>query len=462
MAKLNHVFGNYFSLRIPLIKRTRTVIDGEETATDTEYTPSPSESVSVRLIRRKGRAFSYIPTVDGSTVTISDEGKLPLGTYDVEVTITGGDHPMRFCDEDTIEVHYATEAAGIVPGETLTAITYTLNGAVFFRMGEASGAGPGTASKQWVTENFQPKGNYLTREQLFAATLREMMSIEVITPYNHHAASVPIVSNNDYDLCLLFDDYDGKIYEPLVFTVKRTGASWQEVEDTVTAAGYEIVGHEMVLLRKQKRRKRSNGRISDNDGETYLRKYKRGYIPYLPKYAQGSNPFAGKDFLHEDRIDMLITDFLKYDGMENEYSFFRYCVESNRDSFIRVHQKEHRGSNHHTEYELEVFLRGIPIVKRNIQIGSNDENYENRLYKGHNSIDCAIAEMVEVKGHRRFYGNAVYGRLNLAVSNVVVDGYMADDITGKHLTLSFVPRYSIANDIGSFHAWNDTQGDSLP
>ena len=135
MAKLNHVFGNYFSLRIPLVMRTRTVIDGEETDTDTEYTPSPSESVSVRLIRRKGRAFSYIPTVDGSTVTISDEGKLPLGTYDVEVTITGGEHPMRFCDEATIEVHYATEAAGIVPGETLTATTYTLEGAVFFAMG---------------------------------------------------------------------------------------------------------------------------------------------------------------------------------------------------------------------------------------------------------------------------------------------------------------------------------------
>ena len=139
MAKLNHVFGNYFSLRIPLVKRTRTVIDGEETDTDTEYTPSPSESVSVRLIRRKGRAFSYIPTVDGSTVTISDEGKLPLGTYDVEVTITGGEHPMRFCDEATIEVHNATEAAGIVPGETLTATTYTLEGAVFFAMGSGGG-----------------------------------------------------------------------------------------------------------------------------------------------------------------------------------------------------------------------------------------------------------------------------------------------------------------------------------
>ena len=139
MAKLNHVFGNYFSLRIPLVMRTRTVIDGEETDTDTEYTPSPSESVSVRLIRRKGRAFSYIPTVDGSTVTIEDEGKLPLGTYDVEVTITGGEHPMRFCDEATIEVHYDTEAAGIVSGETLTATTYTLEGAVFFAMGSGGG-----------------------------------------------------------------------------------------------------------------------------------------------------------------------------------------------------------------------------------------------------------------------------------------------------------------------------------
>lgn len=135
MAKLNHVYGNYFSLVIPLIKRTRTVIDGTETDTDTEYTPSPSEAVSVRLIRRKGRAFSYIPTVEGSQVTIEDEGKLPLGTYDVEVVITGGEHPMRFCDEATIEVHNATEDAGIVPGETLTATTYTLQGAVFFSMG---------------------------------------------------------------------------------------------------------------------------------------------------------------------------------------------------------------------------------------------------------------------------------------------------------------------------------------
>lgn len=139
MAKLNHVYGNFFSLVIPLIKRTRTVIDGEETDIDTAYTPSPSELVNVRLIRRKGRAFSYIPTVEGSQVTIEDEGRLPLGTYDVEVTITGGEHPMRFCDEATIEVHHATEAAGIVPGETLTATTYTLQGAVFFGMGGGGG-----------------------------------------------------------------------------------------------------------------------------------------------------------------------------------------------------------------------------------------------------------------------------------------------------------------------------------
>lgn len=139
MAKLNHVYGNFFSLVIPLVKRTRTVVDGTETDTDTEYTPSPSESVSVRLIRRKGRAFSYIPTVEGSQVTIEDEGKLPLGTYDVEVTISGGEHPMRFCDEATIEVHNATEDAGIVPGETLTATTYTLQGAVFFAMGSGGG-----------------------------------------------------------------------------------------------------------------------------------------------------------------------------------------------------------------------------------------------------------------------------------------------------------------------------------
>ena len=165
MAKLNHVFGNYFSLRIPLVMRTRTVIDGEETDTDTEYTPSPSESVSVRLIRRKGRAFSYIPTVDGSTVTIEDEGKLPLGTYDVEVTITGGEHPMRFCDEATIEVHYATEAAGIVPGETLTATTYTLEGAVFFAMGSGGGDSGITLYYVNVTNN---GGDTYTADKTFA------------------------------------------------------------------------------------------------------------------------------------------------------------------------------------------------------------------------------------------------------------------------------------------------------
>ena len=167
MAKLNHVFGNYFSLAIPLVKRTRTVIDGEETDIDTAYTPSPSELVNVRLLRHKGKAFSYIPTVEGSQVTIEDEGKLPLGTYDVEVTITGGEHPMRFCDIDTIEVHHATEAAGIVPGETLTATSYTLEGAVFFAMGSGGAGTPGKSAYDIAVEN-----GFIGTEEEWLASLK--------------------------------------------------------------------------------------------------------------------------------------------------------------------------------------------------------------------------------------------------------------------------------------------------
>lgn len=134
MAKLNHVQGNFMSLCIPLVVRTRTVIDGNETYTDTPYTPSPSESVSVRLIRKEKRAFSFVPTVEESTAIINDDGKLPLGVYDVEVLISGGSHPMRFCDVEVLEIHNSTKAAGITPGQTLSATTYTLEGAVFFNM----------------------------------------------------------------------------------------------------------------------------------------------------------------------------------------------------------------------------------------------------------------------------------------------------------------------------------------
>ncbi len=444
MAKLNHVQGNYFSLVIPLIKRTRNVIDGKVTDIDTAYTPQPSESVSVRLLRHKGRAFSFIPTVEGSQVTIEDNGKLPLGTYDVEVTITGGDHPMRFCNESTIEVHYATESAGIVPGETLTAITYTLNGAVFFRMGEASGAGPGTASEKWVTDNFQPKGNYISADDMLAVKLGEMMAIEVKTPHDGHAASVPIAWTYDSQYCLFFSDYEGMSYRPLVFTVKRVGAAWQDVEDAVTAAGYEIVRHEIVLLRKQKRKKHLI--IEVDKGYEYTRKLKRGYIPYLPAPDQGKSPFEGKDFSQNNSIAMLFTDFLKYD---NFHDWIEYNT-SNSASFITM--KSHDITVDHASYQFV----SISFHKNNdvnpykadfLRFGSYGRNgtsiYD--LFTGQIHIDCAIAEMVEVMGHKRFYGNVVYGRLNIAISST--DEYDSFDNRGKTLNMSFIPHRYVENDI---------------
>lgn len=139
-------FGNWLRLVVPLVERVRTVVDGRETETDTPYTPTDQERISVNMIpyaehgedwwiglMRGGRAMRYEAEADGTNAIVTIDGSLPPGRYMVEVWITGGEKQKRYLDDDTIvEITWRSDDAGIDPSATMSPTTYTLEGAVFY------------------------------------------------------------------------------------------------------------------------------------------------------------------------------------------------------------------------------------------------------------------------------------------------------------------------------------------
>lgn len=381
---------------------------------------------TVAVVRANGDSVVPTYTRNGAAIILdfpqqeSAADGLGKGKYGVEITgkrTDGSDFrfflPLAF---------YIVESTpeGYFPADSI--ITYTVDGIV----GVAQSVSRGGVTEQWVADNFQPKGNYLTREQLFAATLREMMAIDVRPHHRYQAATVPIAYTVDSSLCLAFYDLGQRQYRDVVFKVRRLGASWQEVEDAVEAAGYEIVRHEMVLLRKGKRKKHM--RKNDEGEDIYVRKMKRGYSPLLNDKID--SPLEGLDFSEIDEADVTIRDFILFDDYPIEE-----CTETIGGSFINIVRERIK-----QDFRMEVWFFGHRR-RHSLSFGYITEE---RVFKGQTYIDCAIAEMVEVKGHRRFYGNLVYGRLYLTVSPIAE--YSAyDDVEDKVLTLSFVPRDAVAS-----------------
>lgn len=359
-----------------------------------------------------------------------------LGGYGLEVVgaYADGSH-WRYKAKagEAFKIVDATSDQNVPDGQVMV---YAIHGTVGIGVLAGGGGIVGAATESWVTEHFQPKGDYLTKEDVFANSLREMMAIEVNAPHDHHSARIPIIlADQDFQTYLLAE---GDGYKPLAFTVTRTGASWQEVEDAVAALGYELLRHEVVLLRRMKRKVHFRTVNEDSPDEyVYTRKLKRGYVPYLTDMynavTPAISPFDGKDFTANDTAEMLLTDFLKWDGMDEDCPF---VTEALPESFIIVEQ-DTRDYSRYSYCKLNVKLRGCGIAKGDITIiGGGTE----KSIAGQQHIDCAIAEMVEVRGHRRFYGNVVYGRLFLAAN------YNENEDVAL-VSLSFVPRLSVANDI---------------
>lgn len=111
----------------------RTLVDGEEEIIEQDFYPNPNFPVTVVLYKGGGLKSTYIATMDGNVALFQDDGVLPIGTYQVEVTCKDNqENPCRYMVRSIIEVVDATADAGIEAGIEFNGETYTLDGAVYF------------------------------------------------------------------------------------------------------------------------------------------------------------------------------------------------------------------------------------------------------------------------------------------------------------------------------------------
>ena len=132
MEKIKHVRGNLLRVAIPLTRRIRRLMDWQEVEVTEDFFPNPAYPVSI-VLTNQYKKFPFTATMDGHIAKFDDKGKLPVGTYHVEVLCHDEDGiPCRYMVRTIIEVVDATIDAGIEAGIEFDAETYTLEGAVFF------------------------------------------------------------------------------------------------------------------------------------------------------------------------------------------------------------------------------------------------------------------------------------------------------------------------------------------
>lgn len=131
MGKIKHVFGNHLRLAIPLQKLVRTLEDGHVVERAEDFFPNPDFPVSV-VLTGYNRQKTYEAAMEGNVATIEDDGKLPVGRYQVEVIAHDAEgRQVRYMQRDAVAIVNATADAGIEPGIEFDAEAQTLEGAVF-------------------------------------------------------------------------------------------------------------------------------------------------------------------------------------------------------------------------------------------------------------------------------------------------------------------------------------------
>lgn len=131
VPRIWHVQGNVLRIAIPLTLRS-LVKDGDEMiATDTDFIPS--SEYPVRVVFSKGKiTYPVEATMEDNVAIIEDNGKIPVGTYDISVECRDDiGRPYRFKQNAVLQVVDATADAGIDEEIEYEATTWYLNAAVF-------------------------------------------------------------------------------------------------------------------------------------------------------------------------------------------------------------------------------------------------------------------------------------------------------------------------------------------
>lgn len=139
--RIKHIQGNVLRIAIPLTLRS-LVKDGDEMiATDTDFVPSSEYPVIVVLSKGK-TVYPLTATMDGNLAIIEDNGKIPVGTYDITVECRDEiGKPYRFKQAAVLQVVDATADADIDEEIEYEATTWYLNAAVFLATTEIGSVG---------------------------------------------------------------------------------------------------------------------------------------------------------------------------------------------------------------------------------------------------------------------------------------------------------------------------------
>lgn len=130
--KIKHVYGNPLSIAIPLDKIVRSIIDGHEVETRSEFYPNPNYDVLVILKGIGMIRYEYVANVNGNVVSIKDSGEIRVGKYSVEVlAYDENEERVRYKVNSIIEIVDATIDAGIDPDIEFDIQEYILDGAVY-------------------------------------------------------------------------------------------------------------------------------------------------------------------------------------------------------------------------------------------------------------------------------------------------------------------------------------------
>jgi len=110
---ITHPQGNYLQVQIKLKQRFVGVVDGNEFYEDVDLSNySITQPISVTLVRGK-KEYHFDGTLNGNRIVFTDEGNLPLGTYDLVIDMNvGNKSKSHFNHQSFLQIIRETSAGG--------------------------------------------------------------------------------------------------------------------------------------------------------------------------------------------------------------------------------------------------------------------------------------------------------------------------------------------------------------